>query len=159
MKMIRAAGGVVYRNGKSGRREVLVVYRAERDDWTFPKGKANPDESDQLCACREVQEETGLRCVLRAELPTTAYFARSGRWKRVRYWVMRPLTGSIRPGSEVDEVRWVGLGAALRLLTYQRDRAVLLAFGRLGSTRGGSRRESSRAATPRLRRTVASGAR
>jgi hypothetical protein len=112
----------------------------------------------ELLDAREVREETGLRCVLGAELPTTAYVTRSGSWKQVRYWVMRPVAGSIDPGSEVDEVRWVGLGAALRLLTYPRDRAVLSAFGRLGLNR---RVSSPRGATSRYRsrRTMASSAR
>ena len=32
------------------------------DDWTLPKGKADAGESDEDCALREVEEETGLRC-------------------------------------------------------------------------------------------------
>ena len=138
---IRAAGGVVCRRGANGRCEVLVVYRAHREDWTFPKGKARPDEDDRACAQREVQEETGLRCALGAELPGTAYVTRSGRRKRVRYWVMRPVSGAAAPGSEVDEVRWVGLGEAAALLTHARDRTLLSAFARLRP--GSARREST----------------
>src|SRR5262245_11556904 len=129
---VRAAGGVVYCRGPSGRREVLIVHRPHREDWTFPKGKLRRDEDHEACARREVEEETGLRCSLGIELPSTSYFTRSGRRKRVRYWAMRPVAGSVRPQNEVDEVRWVGLGAAAGLLTYGRDRAVLLAFARLG---------------------------
>jgi 8-oxo-dGTP diphosphatase len=134
---VRAAGGVVYRRGATGRREVLVVHRAHREDWTFPKGKLHRDEDEQTCARREVQEETGLRCVLGIELPATSYITRSGRLKQVRYWAMRPVAGTAGPRNEVDEVRWVGLGAATELLTYRRDRSVLLAFARLGSRRAG----------------------
>jgi 8-oxo-dGTP diphosphatase len=133
--VVRAAGGVVYRRGPSGRREVLIVHRPHREDWTFPKGKLCGDEDHEACARREVEEETGLRCALGTELPSTSYFTRSGRRKRVRYWVMRPVAGSVRPQNEVDEVRWVGLGAAVAFLTYGRDRAVLLAFARLGRGR------------------------
>ena len=70
---IQAAGGLVFRVSENGRREVLIVYRAHREDWTFPKGKLRSDENDEACARREVEEETGLRCVLGAELPTTTY--------------------------------------------------------------------------------------
>jgi 8-oxo-dGTP pyrophosphatase MutT (NUDIX family) len=59
--LIRAAGGVLIRPGGSGV-EVLVVHRPKYDDWTFPKGKADRGESDEKCALREVEEETGLRC-------------------------------------------------------------------------------------------------
>ena len=134
-KPVRAAGGVVYRQSPSGRREVLVVHRPHREDWTFPKGKLRRDEEHEACARREVEEETGLRCSLGVELPSTSYVTRSGRPKRVRYWAMRPVAGSVRPQNEVDEVRWLGLAAAAALLTYGRDRALLLAFARLGRGR------------------------
>ena len=100
---VRAAGGVVYRQGATGRREVLVVHRAHREDWTFPKGKLHHDEDEQACARREVHEETGLRCALGVELPSTSYITRSGRLKRVRYWAMRPVAGTAGPRNEVDE--------------------------------------------------------
>ena len=135
VKPVRAAGGVVYRQGPSGRREVLVVHRPHREDWTFPKGKLRRDEEHEACARREVEEETGLRCSLGVELPSTSYVTRSGRPKRVRYWAMRPVAGSVRPQNEVDEVRWLGLAAAAALLTYGRDRVLLLAFARLGRGR------------------------
>jgi 8-oxo-dGTP diphosphatase len=154
---IRAAGGVVYRHGPAGRREVLLVHRAHREDWTFPKGKRRGDEDDDACARREVEEETGLRCALGIELPTTTYITRSGRRKLVRYWAMRPVAGAVGPRNEVDEVRWVGLEAATPLLTYPRDRALLLAFVRLGldRARGGPIGRQSRRST--LLRTSARG--
>ena len=70
--MIRAAGGVVVRHG-DGESEVLLVHRPRYDDWTFPKGKAEPGESDEECALREVAEETRLDCKLVRELPSTSY--------------------------------------------------------------------------------------
>ena len=56
--MVRAAGGVVVR-GDGDDREVVLVHRPKYDDWTLPKGKAEPGESDEDCAVREVEEETG----------------------------------------------------------------------------------------------------
>ena len=51
---IRASGGLIVRDGR-----VVVVHRPEYDDWSFPKGKADPGESDEDCALREIEEETG----------------------------------------------------------------------------------------------------
>ena len=51
--------------------EVLVVHRPAYGDWTFPKGKCERGESDEDCALREVEEETGLVCELEVELPST----------------------------------------------------------------------------------------
>lgn len=125
---VRAAGGVVFRTGAHGDVEVLLVHRPHRADWTFPKGKALPGESDERCALREVEEETGLRCTLEAELLGTSYRDDQGRQKLVRYWVMRPLGGVAAARNEVDAVRWAPIASATEILTYAGDRAVLTAF-------------------------------
>jgi 8-oxo-dGTP pyrophosphatase MutT (NUDIX family) len=127
--MVRAAGGVVVRED-GGAREVVVVHRPAYDDWTLPKGKARKGESDEDCAVREVQEETGLRCKRGRELASTSYLDSAGREKRVRYWLMRPADGTLRPSNEVDEARWVSFEEADRLLTYEHDRVVLRSAAR-----------------------------
>jgi 8-oxo-dGTP diphosphatase len=118
--VIRAAGGVVVRE-RDGGLDVLVVHRPRYGDWTFPKGKAEPGESDESCALREVEEETGLRCELGRELPSTEYLDAHGRSKRVRYWTMRPLDERLVLLHEVDEARWVSPEQARELLSYARD--------------------------------------
>jgi 8-oxo-dGTP diphosphatase len=123
---IRAAGGVLWRT-RDEESEVALIHRPRYDDWTFPKGKTLPSESDTACALREVQEETGLCCELSLELPSTEYVDRKGRVKVVRYWVMRPLSGQFQPNREVDELRWLPLLQARRLLSHERDRELLAA--------------------------------
>ncbi len=108
--------------------EVLVVHRPHYDDWSFPKGKAEPDESDEACALREVEEETGLVCSLGEELPATEYTDSRGRAKRVRYWRMDPAGGELAFRHEVDDARWVTLDTARSLLSYPRDSELLAAF-------------------------------
>ena len=121
---MRAAGGVVVR--RSGdESEVLLVHRPAYDDWTFPKGKADPGESDEDCAVREVEEETGLRCSLGRELPSTEYTDARDRPKLVRYWRMEITGGSLRFEHEVDDARWLSPGEAAALLSYERDVEVL----------------------------------
>ena len=103
------------------------MHRPRYDDWTFPKGKAEDGESDEENALREVEEETGYRGTVGVELPSSSYRDSRGRRKLVRYWTMRPESGSFRPGREVDEVRWLTEHEAARTLTYERDREVLAA--------------------------------
>jgi 8-oxo-dGTP diphosphatase len=122
--IVRAAGGVVARRGPDGV-EVLVVHRPRYDDWSFPKGKVEPGETDEECAVREVEEETGLVCVLEEELPVTEYVDARGRPKRVRYWLMHPVGGELAYRHEVDEARWLSPAAALELLSYPRDAPLL----------------------------------
>jgi 8-oxo-dGTP pyrophosphatase MutT (NUDIX family) len=120
MSVVRAAGGVVHRDGL-----VLLVHRPRYDDWTFPKGKAANGEPDVVCALREVREETGLRCLTGRELPATEYADARGRPKRVRWWLMRPLQGDFEPSAEVDEIRWETPADARALLSYERDVGLL----------------------------------
>jgi 8-oxo-dGTP pyrophosphatase MutT (NUDIX family)/phosphohistidine phosphatase SixA len=129
---IRAAGGVVRRRGGRGP-EFALVHRPRYDDWTFPKGKAEPGEADEDNAEREVREETGLRCERGPEVATIAYDDRAGRPKTVRYWLMYPTGGAFAPNDEVDQLRWVDASTAVAMLTYDHDRRVLesaLAFDR-----------------------------
>lgn len=129
---VRAAGGVPCR-GTGNDLEVLVIHRPRYDDWTFPKGKLDPGETWEQAAVREVWEETGLVAVLGAELPGTTYRDRHGHPKRVRYWSMPVAVDTgFSPGDEVGERRWVQPAEAARLLSYERDRAVLDSAVRAG---------------------------
>ena len=125
---VTANGGVVWRLA-DGRTEVLLVHRPTYDDWTFPKGKNERGEDDEACALREVEEETGLRCALGRELPSTTYDDSLGRAKRVRYWVMTVMSSQPRqPDDEVDACEWLPVAEARTRLTYDRDLAVIDAF-------------------------------
>ena len=119
--VVRAAGGLVVRDGHDGA-EVLLVHRPKYDDWTFPKGKVDPGESDEDAAVREVEEETGYRCALEIELPSTRYVDARGRPKVVRYWLMRVVDGEFVVNNEVDQIEWLTPAAASARLTYDRDR-------------------------------------
>lgn len=118
----------MYRRDGDGALEVLLVHRPRYDDWTLPKGKLHRGESHEEGALREVEEETGLRCELGRELPSSHYRDQKGRAKVVRYWTMRPLDGAFQPDEEVDDARWLPLADADAELTYDRDREILHAF-------------------------------
>ena len=122
---VRAAGGLVHRRRDDGTTEILVVHRPAYDDWSFPKGKLEPGESEEDAAVREVEEESGLRCRRERELATTRYEDGRGRPKTVRYWLMTPVAGALAAANEIDEARFVTLAEAAGLLTYERDRDLL----------------------------------
>lgn len=123
--VVRAAGGVVVRREPDGGRLIAIVHRPRYHDWTFPKGKLQPGESDEQTALREVQEETGLGCELGLDLGSVRYRDREGRPKVVRYWVMSPDDGAFEPGDEVDELRWLTPEEVGRALSYEHDRRLL----------------------------------
>jgi 8-oxo-dGTP pyrophosphatase MutT (NUDIX family) len=126
-RLIHAAGGVPWRR-RDGRLEVLVVHRPKYDDWSFPKGKNRPGESDEDCVVREVAEETNVDVTLAEELATVFYESK-GKPKRVRYWVVDPKNpDEARPSNEVDGLAWLEPEEASKRLTYEHDRAVIRSF-------------------------------
>jgi 8-oxo-dGTP diphosphatase len=124
--LVRAAGGIVVRRAPKGAWQVLLVHRPRYDDWSLPKGKADPGERDEETALREVEEETGLRCSLGAPAGRTRYRDSKGRDKVVHYWLMEPETDTaFVPNDEVDEVRWCSVAEAVDRLSYAHDRKLL----------------------------------
>jgi 8-oxo-dGTP pyrophosphatase MutT (NUDIX family) len=121
---VEAAGGLVVRD-REGTAQVAVVHRSRYDDWSLPKGKLMEGESAEQAALREVEEETGIRCELGEELAPAHYRDRKGRRKRVRWWLMRPVSGTFEPNAEVDELRWLDAPEAIELLDYEHDRALV----------------------------------
>jgi 8-oxo-dGTP diphosphatase len=119
---------VLRRRGEDGRVEYALVHRPRYDDWSFPKGKIDPGETDEEAALREVEEETGVRTTLGRELEPTRYRDRNDRLKQVRYWLMEPADGKVprfRPNNEIDEVRWCSAAEAGNLLSHEHDRQLL----------------------------------
>jgi 8-oxo-dGTP diphosphatase len=142
---IRAAGGLLWRPARGsadGRRgggtgpgggepvELAIVHRPRYDDWSLPKGKLHAGEHPLLAACREVQEETGIRPVVGRRLPQQEYRLGPDR-KTVDYWAMSPRGGdraAFVPNDEVDNLRWVRPGEAVTWLSYDRDRELVRSF-------------------------------
>lgn len=132
---VRGAGAVIWRK-KDRKIQVLVVHRPMWDDWSFPKGKAKKGESLHECCIREMREETGLDVVLGVPLGRQHYTIAGGRTKEVRYWLaevadkshpavkLRPKVG-LASKKEVDDVRWVTIKQAKKLLTHEGDRTIL----------------------------------
>lgn len=132
---VLAAGALVWRL-KNDKLQVLVVHRPRYDDWSFPKGKAEPGESMVLTAIREVAEETGRQIVLGRYLGKARRRLVSGRKKRTLYWAAQVLPeagpgeglrAAVKPASkrEIDKVRWWKVKKAARKLTHADDKRLL----------------------------------
>jgi 8-oxo-dGTP diphosphatase len=131
-KVTSAAGAVLWRpddDAADGVAEplVAVVHRPRYDDWSLPKGKVDPGETEPVTAVREVLEETGYASKLGRRLVAVSYPLEHGV-KHVRYWAARTLGGEFTPNDEVDELVWLSTAHALKRLQYPQDRKVLRRF-------------------------------
>lgn len=136
MEEVYAAGTVPWRKVKTkgGKKQVqvLLVYRAKYADWSFPKGKLDPEETLAAAAVRETFEETGLRVSLGCNLGKIEYRVSGGRQKTVQYWAARATKTSalkhFQPNDEIAQIRWLSLKKAAKQLSYARDRELLGVF-------------------------------
>jgi 8-oxo-(d)GTP phosphatase len=127
-KAVLAAGAVLWRlNGDSATPEIAIIHRPRYDDWSLPKGKVDPGETEPVTAVREVHEETGYSSHLGRRLVAVSYPVEQGI-KKVRYWAASTIDGEFIPNDEVDELKWLPVAEAMKELKYPHDRKVLRRF-------------------------------
>ena len=118
---IFAAGTVIFK-GRGLNQKIAIIHRPHREDWSFPKGKIDAPESAPAAAVRETLEETGLHVVLHQSLTPQEYIF-DNLPKTVFYWRARLVKPPVFvPNEEADQLVWVSLKSALKLLTYEVDR-------------------------------------
>ena len=129
-KAILAAGAVLWRlNGDSATPEIAIIHRQRYDDWSLPKGKVDPGETEPVTAVREVHEETGYSSHLGRRLVAVSYPVEQGI-KKVRYWAATTIDGEFIANDEVDELKWLPVAEAMKQLKYPHDRKVLRRFAK-----------------------------
>ena len=110
------------------------MHRPKYDDWSWAKGKLDPDEEWPVAAVRETHEETALTVGLGRPLPGAEYTVLDGTGqpatKEVRYWAAEATSPAGPLENEIDEVRWLDVVAASDRLDYARDRDQLRALVR-----------------------------
>ena len=109
--------------------EVIVAGRDSDRTWVFPKGTPDRGETIEETALREVREESGLDVEIVRSIGTIDYwFAVPGErvHKIVHFFLMRSRGGDVsRHDHEYDDVRWVSIADARRMLTYDTYRDML----------------------------------
>ena len=109
--------GDLLRRCRDPRDEVLVITPVGKRRVTgLPKGGANPGESGEETAAREVREETGVTATVREPLGDVNYwYRRGGRrvYKTVHFYLFDFVSGSTDDHDhEVEEARWIPLAEA-----------------------------------------------
>jgi 8-oxo-dGTP pyrophosphatase MutT (NUDIX family) len=125
-----AGGLLVDRNG--GTPQAVLIGRYDRRGrllWSLPKGHVESGESPADAAVREVEEETGIRGRVLAELGTIDFwFVAAGRriHKTVHHFLLEAESGELSAADiEVDQVAWVPLTELPDRLAYDTERRLL----------------------------------
>lgn len=130
---VPAAGAVLWRSAEAHAAgsppRIAVIHRPRYDDWSLPKGKVDPGETEAVAAVREIFEETGFHSELGRRLMSVTYPVGPAT-KKVVYWAARAGEGTFSPNDEVDKMLWLPLGDAVARMTYPHDRKVLRRFAK-----------------------------
>ena len=114
---------------RDGAPHVALIATRNKTRWGLPKGAVSAGETSEAAALREVREETGIQARIVRPLDTIEYFFRAGDiliQKRVDFYLMEYVAGELQPQlSEVDDVEWVELAAAVRKASFDSERKLL----------------------------------
>ena len=121
MKKEKSCGAVIFDHDK------VLLIKQSNDDWGFPKGHVEGDETEMETSIREVKEETNIDIeVFIDKKYTISYEISESILKEVVYFVAKPLTNEllIQP-NEILDAKWLDFNSAIKTITHDRVRNVL----------------------------------
>lgn len=130
-ELIEAAGGVVQNDDK----DILFIFR--RGKWDLPKGKMEHGESEELCAEREIEEETGVKGLkLKKKIGETYHIYREKEIDLLKtsHWFYFLCPGAQEPApqeeEDITEAKWIKTKHIKEPMdnTYESIRDVMRAF-------------------------------
>ncbi|MCM1297992.1 MAG: NUDIX domain-containing protein [Firmicutes bacterium] len=126
MNYEKSCGAIVYRK-YHGNTEILLIKSVKSGHWSFPKGHMEEGETEEETAKREIKEETGLDALLDTGFrETVTYSPKRNTKKTVVYFVGMAASHDLIPQQdEIAELKWLEIGQAQNLLTYDNDRLTL----------------------------------
>lgn len=129
IQLEKSCGAIIWRE-QEGVPQVLVIRHKNGGHWAFPKGHVEGRETEEQTAVREILEETGLKVKLDPRFRRVVTFSPKPRvMKDVVYFAAMPTGGKLRcQEAEVLDMRWLTMGQALKIITYETDKSVLRAF-------------------------------
>ena len=127
-----SAGGAVFRE-QATTVEVALISVGNTPRWQLPKGLVDRGETPEVAALREIREEAGIEATIVDKIETVEYWYQAKvEGRRVRYhkfvhfFLMLYVSGNVAEHDhEVNEARWVEIGAALELIAFKSERGVL----------------------------------
>lgn len=99
---------------------IALVYRKKQNDYSFPKGHLEHDESLIECAIRETAEETKRDCAILENKPIyiEEYVTPSGEDVRLYYYLSKDIRPSNNDSKDTHDVYWVSYDEVENYLSY-----------------------------------------
>ncbi len=128
---IEAAGGIV----QNEKKELLYIFR--RGKWDLPKGKLEKNESPEVCAAREIEEETGVKnLILKHKIGETYHIYEENKtWiLKTSHWFYFISHGKQQTAAQteedISEVKWIHTRNIKEPManTYQNIKDILSVF-------------------------------
>ena len=105
---IVAAGGIV----QNEKKELLFIFR--RGKWDLPKGKLEENETLEICAAREIEEETGVKnLILKHKIGETYHIYEENKIMilKTSHWFYFTSEGKqqtiAQTTEDISEVKWI----------------------------------------------------
>ena len=121
MKHEKSCGCIIIDNGK-----VLLVKQTS-EDWGFPKGHVENNETEIETAIRETKEETNIDVEIdEKHRYVIEYSPKENVWKEVVYYIAKMKSDTCIPQeSEIEKIEWLLFEKALLKLTYDNTKKIL----------------------------------
>ena len=128
---IEAAGGIIQNENK----EILFIFR--RGKWDLPKGKIENNETPEICAAREIEEETGVKnLILKHKIGETYHIYEENKTMILKtshwfYFISNEQQDTAAQTEEdISEVKWIHTRSIKEPManTYQNIRDILSVF-------------------------------
>ena len=137
--MCPSCGFVAYRNPLPGVSiliendgEVLLGRRAANsfacESWCLPCGFVEYNEDILAAAAREVVEETGLTVGLQSIIQVTSNFLSPESHTIVTVFLATVKSGTLRPGDDLDIVKWFPLSGPFPQLAFEADKEIITRY-------------------------------
>ena len=122
----KSCGAIVYRKSH-GNTEILLIKHINSGHWSFPKGHVEGNETEVETAIREIKEETAIDVMIDPTFrETVSYYPKRDTLKTVVYFIGKAKNYDYIPQEEeISEIRWVDIGYASNILTYENDKNIV----------------------------------